>query len=171
MRNNGKFTLIELILIIVVVGIAMPPLAMMFYESLQRSSDTYLTSTSAQLANSLMEEIKTRKWDETTPDEGGKAVSYSAIGIDAPGETRPAYDDIDDYNAISNQSPPHDALDQTLSDFSSYTRSVDVEYVDCIAEVFGPVVFPATTSDHKRVTVTVSSSAGSIKLVSIFSNR
>ncbi len=168
MRENKRFTLVELILIIVVVGIALPPLAFVFYEGLQKSTDTYLTSTAAQLANSMMEEIRTRKWDEKTPDEGGKAAEpYSVIGTDPSETTRPTYNDIDDYDHISNQSPPHDALDQPIPEFSGYTRSVDVEYVDCVGGVF---VTAGGTSDHKQVTVTVSCAAGSVGLVSIFSN-
>ena len=165
MRDRRAFTLVELILIIVVAGIAIPPLALVFYEGVQKSSDTYLISTSSQLAQSLMEEIKARKWDENTPAEGGKSASYSTPGAD-PSETRPTYDDIDDYDGISN-SPPRDALDQPLPEFSGYTRSVEVEYVDCSGVVF---VAAGGTSDHKRVTVTVSCAAGSVNLVSVFSN-
>ncbi len=168
MRGNGRFTLVELILIIVVVGIALPPLVFVFCEGLQKSNNTYLTSTAAQLANSMMEEIRTRKWDENTLDEGGKVVSPSSIGTDPSETTRPTYDDIDDYAEISNQSPPHDALDQPIPEFSGYTRSVNVEYVECSGEVF--VTAGGPSSDHKRVTVTVSSAAGSVSLVSIFSN-
>ncbi len=169
MKRNKGFTLVELILIIVVVGIAMPPLALMFYEGMQRSADTNLTSTAAQLANSMMEEIKTRKWDEKTPDEGGKAEPSLILGPDSdgPSETRPTYDDIDDYAEISNQSPPHDALDQPIPEFSGYTRSVEVEYVECSGVVFESAGEP---SDHKQVTVTVSCAAGSVRLVTIFSN-
>ena len=61
-----------------------------------------------------------------------------------------------------------DALGQPIPEFSSYTRSVDVEYVDCTGGVFGAAASPP--SEHKQVTVTVSSAMGSVKLVSIFSN-
>lgn len=166
MRRDKGFSLIELVLIIVVVGIAMPPLMMVFSEGMRKRSDSDLISTSSQLAQDLMEEIKTRKWDKNTPDEGGKATPSTTLGQDG-GETRVTYDDIDDYAEIMNQSPPHDALDQPLTEFSGYTRNVDVIYVELVGDQF---VEAPDTSDHKQVTVTVTSHAGSVSVVAIMSN-
>ncbi|MCX5884759.1 MAG: prepilin-type N-terminal cleavage/methylation domain-containing protein [Proteobacteria bacterium] len=59
MRKKAKgFTFIELIMIIVIVGIAVVPLIQMFTTSLKGSADTEATSIALELAQDKMEETK-----------------------------------------------------------------------------------------------------------------
>ena len=164
MKNRGGFTLVEIVLVIVVAAIAFPPVVLLFTESVRGRANAQLMGTASRLAEDLMEEISTRKWDETSPSRGGRTSTPSpTLGPDT-GEARASYDDIDDYAAITSQSPPRDAADNVMGGLSGYSRSVAVEYVDdSLSPAGGP-------TDHKRVTVTVSCGAGSVELTTIRSN-
>lgn len=164
MRPRSGFTLVEIILVVVVAAIAFPPLMMVFTETVRRRADANLMGTASRLAEDLMEEIRTRKWDETSPDGGGRTSSPSAVLGAEAGEARASYDDVDDFAAITNQSPPRDAVNTVMDGLSGYTRSVAVEYVDdALASAAGP-------TDHKKITVTVSCAAGGVELVTVVSN-
>jgi len=57
-KKAKGFTFIELIMIIVIVGIAVVPLIQMFTTSLKGSADTEATSIALELAQDKMEETK-----------------------------------------------------------------------------------------------------------------
>jgi MSHA pilin protein MshD len=164
-RDRRGFTLVEVILVVVVAAIAVPSIMMLFTESVRSGSDALLLGTASRLAEDLMEEIRTRKWDENSPDGGGTAPVRSGVLGPEAGEMRASYDDIDDFSAITEQTPPRDAVNAVMQEFSGYSRSVAVEYVnDALVPSSGP-------TDHKRVTVTVSCGAGRVDLVTIISNH
>ncbi len=164
MRRRSGFTLVEIILVVIVAAIAFPPIMMLFTEMVRRGADANLIGTASRLAEDLMEEIRTRKWDETSPDGGGRTSSPSAVLGAETGEARASYDDVDDFAAITNQSPPRDAVNALMEGFSGYARTVAVEYVD---DGLAPA---AGATDHKKITVTVSCAAGSVELVTVVSN-
>jgi MSHA pilin protein MshD len=172
MSRRGGFTMIELILIIIVVGIAVPPLIMVFAESMNRRADSDLVGTSAQLGHSLIEEIKTRRWDENTPAGGGRTGTRTPegdLGPDLGENGRAKYNDVDDYSDINGQSPPEDCLGSPMMEFAGFTQSVAVEYVKPSGTSFVPT--SPDGSDYKRVTVSVSSAAGTVEVVTIMTNR
>ncbi|MBI5026526.1 MAG: prepilin-type N-terminal cleavage/methylation domain-containing protein [Nitrospirae bacterium] len=158
--NKKGFTLIELLLIIIIVAIALPTLLWVLGQGARQGVDAELRVIAANLAQGLMEEIKSKRWDENSPIPPGV---YSAIGPD--GEARTActgtpstFDDVDDYNGYSETCPWGGV---------SYTRDVQVCYVntaDLNACVAGP-------SDYKRIRVTVSNTTiGSVELVTVVTN-
>ena len=164
MNRRYGFTLVEIILVVVIAAIAFPPIMMLFAETVRRSADANLMGKASRLAEDLMEEIRTRKWDETSPDGGGRTSTPSAVLGAETGEVRASYDDVDDFAAITNQSPPRDALNAVITECSGYSRSVAVEYVDdALAPASGP-------TDHKKVSVTVSCAAGKVELTTVVSN-
>ena len=169
MRGRVGFTLIEIVLVIVVAAVAIPSIMLLFSESVRGSAEVHQLGTASRLAQDLMEEIRTRRWDENSPDGGGWTSSPSAtLGVVDAGETtRVRYDDVDDYAAIIGQSPPRDALDQVMSEYPGYARSVVVEYVD---DAFLPPTDPTVLTDHKRITVTVSFAGGEVSVVTVRSN-
>jgi prepilin-type N-terminal cleavage/methylation domain-containing protein len=66
MKENG-FTLVEVVLVLVVAGIAILPLSMLFANASIRSGDARNATVAAQLAQAKMEEIAA---DKSSPARG-----------------------------------------------------------------------------------------------------
>mgnify|MGYP001599012373 CR=1 FL=1 len=174
-RMEG-FTLIEIVMIIVVVSIAIPTLLIVLGQGARQSVDAELQVSATNVGQAMMEEIKTKCWDETAVSGGActGTVTPSAIGTDgAPGtETRTActgtsatpYDDVDDYNGY---------LEPCSWGGPSYTTSVQVCYVPSgsLDSITPCVTAQASATDFKRIQVTVSNSTlGSVVLVTLVGN-
>lgn len=149
--NKKGLSLIEIVIVIIVLGIALVPLLMTYANvantGMQREAITIATS----LAQTLMEEIESKRYDENT------APPWSATLGSETGETgRATYNDVDDFNGYSENPIPN---------FGGYSLSVSVSYVQP-GDLETPVV--GTTTDFKRIMVTVShSKAGNVRLVSV----
>ncbi|MFQ5456225.1 MAG: prepilin-type N-terminal cleavage/methylation domain-containing protein [Nitrospirota bacterium] len=147
LKDTKGFTLIELIMIIVVLSIAIPPLLLYFIQGVRDSSDAQLLTQSIFLAQDIIEEAKSKKWDENSPVPPG---NYStSLGSD--GETRITYDDMDDYNNL-NITPPQDSQGNPISGFNNFTQAATVCYVantDLNTCIGGQ-------SNYKKISVTVS---------------
>lgn len=142
LKKNKGLTLIEIMLAITILLMAIIPLMKMLGDSLRGAQTFSDISIATQLAQDLMEEIKSRRWDENTPADGSETTVYSfPLGPDG-GE--PPYDDIDDYH---NATTPYDIVD------GKYTRSVSVTYVN--VPDAGAITPVAGTSDFKRIDITV----------------
>ncbi len=82
------------------------------------------------------------------------------------------FDDIDDYNVlqgVSAETPPRDASNNTMPQYSKFTRTVIVEYMvdtflSSTTRRFDPVAGP---TDYKQITVTVSWRSGAGKSRSV----
>ena len=168
--GNDGFTLIELIMIIVVLAIAIPVLLIMLGQGAKQSVNAELEIAATNVGQALMEEIRSKCWDETAtsvPNCGG-IVTPSAIQTDA-GEGGAGgrtfctgnpnlYDDVDDYNGYS---------ETCTWGGVSYTTGVQVCYVQ--AAVLDACV--AGPTDYKRVQVTVTNATvGSTVLVTVMTN-
>ena len=66
-HGHGGFTLIEVVLVIVIAGVALLPLSMLFANTSIRSGDAHNASIAAQLAEAKMEEITA---DKNSPARG-----------------------------------------------------------------------------------------------------
>jgi prepilin-type N-terminal cleavage/methylation domain-containing protein len=84
MRSAG-FTLIEVVLVIVIAGIALLPLSMLFANTSIRSGDARNATVAAQLAQSKMEEIAA---DKSSPARG---FDYLAGANYLPEDPVPAF--------------------------------------------------------------------------------
>jgi MSHA pilin protein MshD len=134
MRTQQGFTLIELVLFIVIVGIAVSAIGLQIQTSVQHSAQPLLREKGIALANFYMDEILRKKWNESSPTGGGcvqaggiacaGGAAATAIGAEA-GEVRATYDDIDDYNSLPDPTP-RDQTGAALADFTNYTVAVTV---------------------------------------------
>lgn len=131
MRFSKAFTLIELIIMILIGGMAIPPLvALMIYINKQSAQVTPFVRPNT-FAVELMEEIKGKKWDEAWvggPLEDAAKTPPSLLGPESGETKRSLYDDIDDYNAIQN-AVITDVNGTPLADYAGYLVSVNVYYV------------------------------------------
>ncbi len=213
LKQNKGWTLIEVLMAIIVFSIAVFPLAKMFGDTLialQHFSDI---SVATQLAQELMEEIKSKKWDENEPADGSPTPpppsppGMTQIGIDggtqgflginfgvnedtqqitfdpaAHGKTN--WDDIDDYNGLSEH-PPLNTDNAIMPGYEKFTRRVEVIYVDIPGWGVNENVGNANTgngmgtgapnapSDFKRIIVTVNwdgNKGAPVRLITIRAN-
>lgn len=183
---NRGFTLIEIVLTIVILG-AVAGIMVPFLNAIVHSPDPVIRERAISLGQGMMDEIMAKRWDEKTPLGGGPicsgessdkgtrhslvdncanpgALTASAIGED-PGEEskRTDYDDVDDYNGITETNSFKDQNDKTFN-LPGYTRTIAVEYIPSSSD---PITenLPATGSlvnptDTKRVVVTITSPLG-----------
>ena len=152
-EQNGM-TLVEVLLTIVLLGIAIPPLLMVFAENAVTAAKAAKLPTANVLANGLMEEIRSRKFDELSAKIASGNWS-GVMGVDA-GESagnKTTFDDVDDFNGWA----------QSFTGFTDYTASVTVRYVSG-SDLNTPLTIPSPmtnnwTPSYKRIQVTVSNTA------------
>jgi Tfp pilus assembly protein PilV len=85
---SAGFTLPEVILIIVIAGVALLPLSMLFANTSIRSSDARNASVAAQLAEAKMEEIAA---DKNSPSRGFSYLVAGNYPAESPVAAFPGY--------------------------------------------------------------------------------
>jgi len=149
--KNRAFTYIEILIAVVMLGMVLIPLLSQFYIGFKGNVTSELVTKSVDLAEELIEEIRSKQFDEHLYPE--EPVAFASLGIDAGEDAndRRTFDDVDDYN--NWQKSPPQAVDGTvLSEFSGFSRSVIVDYVN----LSGPQwVHSDTATYYKRIRVFV----------------
>lgn len=123
--SQQGFTLVELIIGLVVLGLAVVMLAMLFFPQAQRSAEPILQTRAAGLGQALMLEIMSKSFDQHSDRTGGllrcgetdapTCTEPTALGPDS-GETRALFNDVDDYHGLNSiDDPLSDALGQAIS--------------------------------------------------------
>ena len=133
-QKQSGFTLIETIIVIVLVGAMMAGMTSMFMTNVGNSHRPFLRQRALAVVNAFVDEIQHKRWNENSPLGGGCVQTISnpclaglptiAIGPDA-GEARATYDDIDDYNGLS-QSPPQNSAGADMTGYTGFTVNVTV---------------------------------------------
>ncbi len=158
-RNQRGFTLIDLILTIVIVALAVPPMMALFIQATSQGTFGVSMTRANHLASTLYEEIRAKPGDEN-----GDAAS-TTLGPDT-GENRATYDDVDDYHGL-DESPPQDSQASTIAGFTAFRQQVSVCYVDPNIDLD---TCQGGVSNYKRITVTVTDPEGrSTQLVTVIS--
>ena len=151
--NNRGFTLIELVITIVILGIAMSPLLVMYGNIVVKSTESQVTRVSSFLGQDLMEEILSKRYDEI---EEGNWTQKINLGCVADGEEptdKTTFDDVDDF---IDWAPSDNVF---FEGFNNYTAQVQVVYVhpgelDPEGEPDPPIEDTAS-ADFKRITVII----------------
>ncbi|HFE31682.1 MAG TPA: prepilin-type N-terminal cleavage/methylation domain-containing protein [Gammaproteobacteria bacterium] len=159
-RRQSGFSLIETILVIVLLGVAVAGMAAMFLNSVSKSHEPYLRQRALAVANAFMDEILRKRWDDNSPLGGGCVNTGTVLcssgpvpaGIGNEEAARADWDDIDDFNAISNQSPPQDSAGSAMPGYEGFAVSVTVSQPGAWNGM------PA--ADVKRIEVQVTSNNG-----------
>lgn len=161
MKRQSGFSLIETVLVIVLLGIVVAGLSAMFVNAVGKSHEPYLRQRALAVAGAFMDEILGKRWDDNSPLGGGCVNTGSgfcptgpaAAGIGTEEATRDAWDDVDDYAAISNQGPPQDSSGNPMPGYDGFSVTVNVSQPPG-----GWNGVPA--ADVKRIEVQVISNAG-----------
>ncbi len=148
-HDQRGITLIDVILVIILLALAIPPMIALFIQVVQGSTFGVTVARANALAATLVEEIRSKQWDENAP---AASLPLGAEG----GETRLTYDDVDDFDTL-NESPPRDSQGTILAGFNGFRQQVSVCYV---ANSALDTCLGAGTSNYKRITVTVTDPEG-----------
>ncbi len=146
------YSLIELIMGMVVIGTAIALLLSAVNPNRIASVRPILRMKTAQLGQAYLEEILSRRFDESSfiggaprCNEAGQPPCTAALGPEG-GETRSTFDDVDDYHGLT-ETPPRDARGIARSGYQNYRVQVSVAYAG------GDLGLPAAAL--KRVSVTI----------------
>lgn len=162
-RQRG-LSLIEVVVFIVVLGIAIAGMAILYNQITLASVDPLVRKQAVAIANSLMEEIQLRPFTFCDPDDPlvftatvpGDCGTQEGIGQEG-GETRyadPRYDNVSDYAAFLPMiGSIQDISNNTIAGLAGYSAEVAV----AVAGGSFPAAVPA--DDALRITVTVTGPA------------
>ncbi|MHB8836177.1 MAG: prepilin-type N-terminal cleavage/methylation domain-containing protein [Candidatus Methylomirabilia bacterium] len=134
--NNKGFSLIELVIVIVILGIASVGLMTVFSTGTKKSADPLLENQALQLAQEKMEIIIGQRMDVATPR--GFAWVVAA-----------------DYSANPAKYPPETPV---AAPFAAFNRSVTITCVTS-ADLNTSTGAPPCASGYARVTVAVAHAA------------
>lgn len=101
------FTFVELVISLIVIGIGITGVLLIYTETVARSADPLIRQQALAVAEAYLEEIVSRHYND--PD-----------GVDGEA-SRSLYDDIDDYDGLSDNPPTRSdgsALGTALDDFT-----------------------------------------------------
>lgn len=168
-RKHRGMTLIELVIVIVILGVSIPVLLRMWADVGWRSSRSEMIADATFYAQQLMEEIKSKRFDE---NEDSPWTSSANFGPDS-GESsadKDTFDDIDDFAGCTDT--------EVTTPASKFSRSVAIEYYRLNAstwEACGGAVVCSNVTDctncneccYKRIVVTVSHSDNLVKDVKL----
>jgi MSHA pilin protein MshD len=162
-RQNGV-TLIELIITIVVIGIAMSGLISALSTGIVNSSTPLWESKALELSQAYLDEIQAMRFDEDTATGGGQmdnaSVSCTAAAFD-DSEARALFDDVDDYHDLTD-APPE--LIEAAIDMAEYVNYEVTVQVACAGTDLGL----NNNALAKRITVTVEVPGGETRSVAIY---
>jgi len=157
-RQQGV-TLIELIITIVVLGIALSTLIASLSGGIASSATPLWEVRAMTLSQAYLDEILAMKFDGTQALGGGAVTGVCNISSD--GQNRADFDDVDDYNGV-NDSPPK-LIESTL-DLATYAEYTVQVSVVCAGTELG------LNSDAlaKRIRVTVTAPGGANRSVAVY---
>jgi type II secretory pathway pseudopilin PulG len=136
-------SLIELIIAIIVIGAAIPALTRNWFDITKRSVQSEGLFDATSYGEQLMEEIRSKRFDERIEIPWTPANFFGAKRADESDETsRARYDDVDDYNGFNETLP------------GGFRSLAQVAYVNVTGTSWQSVAGDET--DFKRITVTVS---------------
>ena len=107
MKRNRGFTLFEIIVTVVVIALAATALMSVFSSTVATSADPLLEHQATAIAEAYMEEILLKDF------------------VPGPGNTRPTYDDVLDYNGLPD-TVVRDQFGVAIGALSDYSISVSV---------------------------------------------
>ena len=174
-KGQAGVTLIELVVTIVIIGVAVSGVFAVIGTGSRNSANTQLQIKAVELAQSYMDEIYAKKWDEKTPPGGGHVSSPECPGNCGPvdsameghtgDDSRSNLDDVDDYHGLcegacgaedcsDDEAPDADHLRDAAGDEREKRYQGFCVTVKVVADAGGDLLDVAH-KDAKRITVTV----------------
>lgn len=168
-RQQGV-TLIELVAVIVIMAISLAGVTAAISSAISRSSDVMLETRAVALAQSYLDEILSRRFDENSAPRGippcrANCTVAGSFGPDAGETVRADFDDVDDYHNLDEgyqqTDPLQDAEGNERLDYENFRVRVSVRYLQLgVAEAEENLATELNdltdAQDAKLITVTVS---------------
>lgn len=173
-KSQSGLTLVEMIVAIIILAIALVGITTSLSSGLSRSGNTIVEARAIALAQSYLDEIFGKRFDDASNPRGippcrSNCTDELDFGLEAPEDERIEFDDVDDYHGLDegwNQATElQDADGNPRTDYENFRVQVTVRYMDVgvggIEEELG-VDFDTTDNDMnndqdaKLITVTVS---------------
>ena len=158
-QSQKGVTLIEMVITIVILGIALSALISSLSSGISQSATPLWESRSLELTQAYLDEILAMKFDGTQPLGGGVVSGVCAISTD--GQSRANFDDVDDYDGL-NDSPPQ--LIESSLDMSTYSDFSVLVSVSCS----GTELNLSDDAFAKRIVVTVNVPGGQSRSVAVY---
>ncbi|MCP5325403.1 MAG: type II secretion system protein [Oceanospirillaceae bacterium] len=152
-------TLVELVITIVILGIALATLSSALSAGISRGATPGWEGKALELSQAYADEILGMKFD-AVQNTGGGPLS-APCGISSDGQNRADFDDVDDYNGLSDSPPTLITNTVDMSQYQNYR--VDVS-VNCAGTEAGF----ADNRYAKRITITVYAPAGDSRVISFY---
>jgi len=132
--NNKGFTLIETIVGIVVLAISFSVLTSLIYPVAGQSAEQLHQVKAAELAQSMLNEIQNKAFDEQSDMAGGRVrcgetgASNCSTNMEPEGaENRATFNDVDDYNDLEYEAGEiENSQGQVLPLYLGYAMSISV---------------------------------------------
>jgi MSHA pilin protein MshD len=154
------FTLIELVIGMMVIGIAIVMLTSMLFPQADRAASTLQRVRSAELAHSVMNEIWGKRYDQNTNPNGGipacnaptgiACTAALALGLD--GQSRDTFNDVDDYHGLDETDNMLDSNQTYTQAYPRYQLQVSVEYLDAATKAQKLITVAVTTPANEVIT-------------------
>ncbi len=169
-RHRG-FTLIELIVVIIVLAVALTGVTLVINRAVLQSPEGLLQTRAMELAQTYLDEILSKRFDENTgsggmprcnsTDSGALACTASIPTADPAEATRLSYDDVDDYDGLNEQPPLSIVSGAASTLYDDFRVQVSVAYA-------GTELGLASNQQAKRITVTITTPLGNSIPVSAY---
>lgn len=149
------FTLIEIVIGIVALGIALSLLSVLLFPQAKRSAEPFMQMRAAELGIALMNEMKSASFDpynyvNANYRRCGEPDTPACIAIPAtPNTNRGSYTSLNDFHGLTYLS---NSLGEDFSSlYPNFSYHVDV----CFSDAFGLCLPDTSFSAYKRVQVTI----------------
>lgn len=147
-QQQRGFTLIELVIFIVIVGIGVAGILSVFTTSIKNSADPMVRKQALAIAESLLEEIVAKEFKD--PDGGASGVSSCTLGA---GSNRTVWKDVCQYNGYVSTGIK-DARGNNVASLSGYNlTSVAVTDVTVSGVTLKQVVVTVTDTQGNAISL------------------
>lgn len=136
-------TLAELVVVIAILAVAMVGVASGIFAAISRTSDVMVETRAVALAQSYLDEILGKRFDEQSAPRGippcNPCTAQSGFGTDGAEAERDDFDDVDDYQGLDEGDDPLNPLldseGNPRPEYNGFRVTVDVRYLEpCGAE-------------------------------------